>query len=156
MTKKVSKKGTTVATASTFGREDIPSMIRTINEKIAKLSPTVKTEDAEALQKIMIAGFPQIKDIKNVEDIIKAYSAVSEKDRAYSEACSSLKVSADTYPLLFGEATAEDIQGALSMRLHRIKNKVELDKLTQAKKLLEDNLSANDKLSRDLAKIAAL
>ena len=156
MTKRVSKKGTAVATASTFGRDDIPNMIKTINEKIAKLTPTMKTEDAEALQKIKIAGFPEIKDINKVEDIIKAYSAISEKDRAYSEACASLKVSANAYPLLFGEAIAEDIQGALSMRLHRIKNKVELDKLTKAKKLLEDNLSANDKLSRDLAKIAAL
>ena len=156
MTKKAKEATKEVAVVREFSQANIPTMIEEINAKIQQLSPSGESDGTASMGGKKLTGFGVLDDISTVESITKAHSSVVAKGEAYAASAKELGVDTKKYPCKIDGYAPASWAKALSSRLNRVRNKVELKRLKEAKKLLEDNLSANDKLARDLAKIAAL
>ena len=157
MTKKAKEvEATEVATVDQFSQQSIPAMIAQVNAKIKQLSPAGSSDADAKMGDRKISGYGRLDDISTVENIVKVHSAMKEKNRAYTESAKTLGVDLKKYPIQIDGYSPKTWIKALENRLTRVKNKVELAKLMEAKKLLEANLSAEDKLAKDLAKIQGM
>lgn len=148
---KVTKKGkdNTLAIAKPT-QQDIPALLATVNEKITALKGG--QEKKENTTGTTFPQFGEIKRVDSVEDLIKIQSVLTAKEEAYNKAAKNLNVDIKKYPFKlngFGsKAWASDIKSRLAV----VKNKTELKKMEQVKKLLEENLSQEAKLENDLVK----
>lgn len=151
----MSKKTTAVSTEtasdlSKLGQADVPSMLQLISEKIKNLKGGMPSGPKTTGD---LRPFGKIKDIKTVQKLIQAHSMVTNKAAAYIKSAGQCNVDLAKYPFKLDgsseKAWVTDIQAAISV----VANKVELAKLEKAKALLEENLSAKDKLAKDLKAI---
>lgn len=154
--KKVSETGVSTQTAKDLANltaADVPGLLATVVAKIKELKGGMPSETKTTGD---LPGFGRIKDITSVESLVQAHSMVVNKERVYNESAAALNVDTKKYPFRIGGSAASswvtDILGTINV----VKNKVELDKLDKIKTTLEANLSAESKLARDLASIAAL
>jgi hypothetical protein len=104
-----------------------------------------------------LTGFGEINKIDKVETLIKAYSAVKNKEKAYLEAAKEIIPEGIKRPPFklngcSGKAWMIDIKA----RVVIVANQEKLNKLNKVKDKLEANLSAEAKLQKDLADIATI
>lgn len=133
-----------------LGQENIPNMLKLIGEKIKALkgdNPTGTKTTGD------LRPFGKIKDIKTVQKLVAAHSMVVNKAAAYRKSAEMTKVDLKKYPFKLDGSSESAWVADIEVAIAKVANKVELTKLTNAKKLLEENLSAKDKLAKDLLAI---
>src|SRR4030042_75104 len=132
---------------ATLGQADIPGMLKIVLAKIKELKgnmpETSKTTGS-------LPGFGKIKEIKTVEDLIKAHSSVVGRQVAYNASAAALDVNVDKFPFKIEGSTTEEWVNDIKATINIVKNKVALDKFDQVRIKLESNLSAKMKLAKDL------
>ena len=151
-TSKGQGKSTDASVANQFTQQDIPGMLKKVTERINAL----KKGSAEKVKTTGELGdFGKIKDIKKVDTLIKAYSSVTNRAKAYDEAAKEILPTGVSKPVFKIEgSTAAEWKSDIEKRIVEVGFQQELDKLNKVKKTLEENLSAEAKLANDLKKIA--
>jgi len=118
-----------------------PDALKVINEKIAALK---HIEESVYKTNGELEGFGNIKNELKLENLIRAYSVVRAKEKAYDEAAKELGLK--TFPQFsVGSGTAEDWKKDILLRIEIINHKDTLDKLTSFKTRMEGFLSEQDK-----------
>jgi hypothetical protein len=151
MSKKTTKT-TELSTKGQFSQKDVPSMLEIINKKIAALKGSGPVENGTD------GNIPGIGSIKTMSesDLIKAASTIIAKEKAYKETYESLFSQHGKMPeFKLGSYTVKQYLSDIERQYVETKHKAELTKLEKAKKDLEECLSAEDKLAKTLASIAA-
>lgn len=132
---------------------DVPGLLETVSAKIAELQGNIPEQNKTTGE---LSGFGKIKEIEDVETLVKAHSMVVNKARVYAESAKTLGIDIKKYPFKLDDSTAEEWVIDIQRSVNVVKNKVELAKLMKIKSTLEENLSAKAKLSRDLQSISDL
>jgi hypothetical protein len=150
----VAKKSTTnVLSLDTVTQQDIPAMLEVVSKQISKLKGTTGsnvTTDAA------LPGFGKIKDIKTVENLVKAHSMLTAKNNAYKASLKELDLKESKYPFKEGGHTYKEWDKDIKHRLNLVKNEQTLKKLEEAHAILKENLSQEAKLQSDLKKIQGM
>jgi len=131
------------------GINDLPGMVEKINESLKAL----KGEDGRKHRAITthLAGYGKITDIRTVEDMIKAYASVDAKEQAYNAAADSLGIDVKAYPCKINNVTPDEWREEIKVRVVEVRNKLEIERLTKLKEILEANMSIEDKLTKELS-----
>ena len=153
------KKETGLVTKDVFdlakmGQEGIPELLQTVKAKIATLTRGVKEKSSTDGKRI--PGFPELESIDKVTILVQAYSSVDGKAKAYEAAAKAMEVNISKFPFKIDGCSAQQWKDAIKSHTSILVNKTELDKLKQIQKTLEENLSQEEKLKNDLAKIAGM
>ena len=132
-----------------LAQEDVPDMLKVVNEKIAAL----KGESEKAKQTSgEIKGFGNIYNMERPENLIRAYSSIQAKEAAYNKAVKSMKlVNAPEFKL--DGFTAKQWFQDITDRYSVVTHKEQLDKLNQVKEELSKHVSQEEKLNQSLLNI---
>lgn len=148
-------KETGVSIEKQYSQEDIPGLLANLTAKISEikkgLGDEVKTSG-------ILQGFGKIKDITTVSGLVKAYASIAEREKAYDSAAEIILASSGIKKpaLKIDGSTPAEWKADIEIRVISVGRKAELAKLEAAKKILEDNLSAADKLAKSLSDVAGL
>jgi hypothetical protein len=153
---KESKSATGLVAANHYTKDDVPGLLEKVVAQIAKLKGNMPEKPQTTGD---LSGFGKIEEIKDLQDLIKAHSSVVTKAKFYDESAAALippaagvktpKLLLDGHP---AEAWIRDIQARVMVVAHQN----ELEKLEKVKAKLEENLSAEAKLAKDLGEIATI
>lgn len=134
-------------------QDDIPAMLDKVNAQIAAFRKGLPKENKTTGS---LEGFGPIDKLDSLPNLIKAFTMVTNKARAYREACETpnllpqgikpppFKISGSSE-----SAWCDDIRG----RIVEVAHKTQIEKLTKIKATLESNLSQKAKLAKDLLEI---
>jgi hypothetical protein len=147
---------TELSTKSAFSQSDIPGLLEKINSQIAELKG-----DREKNKRITgeLGHFGKISDIKDINTLREAYTYATKMDKAISEHDDVFKAVAPTTKLpkwSEGGGNVKDWQEEILLQFREVTYKEQLDKLEKAKKILQDNLSAEMKLAESLKDVVSL
>lgn len=151
----MAKKETGLAVASQFSLENVPEMLEKVNAEIAKLKGD---KDKAPVVTESLGAFGQVSNISDASVLRDAYAFITRKASAAEE----FKAHFET---LEGAAVGEFRekghslkvwQDAIDNQYRQITFGAKLAKLEAAKKLLVDNLSAEQKFQQSIADIADL
>lgn len=119
------------------------SSIEVVNQRIASLK---HIEDKVYKTTGKVPGFSSnIQTETNVSELIKMYSSVSGREKAYNEAAADLGL--ETYPLFKLEGgTGADYAADVKLRIAIINNQATLDELNAIKKELTELMGTEDRL----------
>jgi hypothetical protein len=138
-----------------LGLQDVPNLLEIVDKKINEIKKWFPKETST--KNATLLGFGKIKDLSTVELLIKASSMILGKKKAYEEAAKEVLpeyIKVPTFKL--DGYTANEWLTDIKARIIEVYHKQELKKLQEVKKTLEENLSAEIKLARDLKKIAEI
>lgn len=120
--------------------EDVPQVLSLLDQEIAKLKTI-----SESIYKTagVLEGFGDLKQETKIENLIRAFSSVKGREKAYDDAAKHLGLT--TYPAfsVSGGNTA-DWEQDIRLRIDIITHKDKLDKLTEYKDKMSKFLSADD------------
>jgi hypothetical protein len=147
------KKEESLATKN-LGQKDIPTMLELVDEQIKQIKKGLP--DSPHTDKDL-PGIGKISTLKTVDSLLKAASMIIAKEDAYNKAAEKVLPEGFKKPLfklngVSAKLWIEDI----SARVVIVANKEQLNKLEKVKKKLEENLSAESKLARDLEEIQSI
>lgn len=135
----MSKKGEKVTTA--LARVDeVPEVLSLLDQEIGKLKTI-----SESVYKTTgnLEGFGDIKQETKLENLIRAFSSVKGREKAYEDAAKDLGLG--TYPQFsISGGTAADWKQDILLRIDIITHKDKLDKLNEYKEKMSKFLSAED------------
>ena len=152
------KKGTELSVGGTFsdlakkGQEGIPGMLEIVKQKIKELTKGAKEEESTKGKRL--PGFTEISSIDKVTILVQADSSVRGKAKAYAESAIILNVNTKKFPFKIEGCSADQWLGDIERAIVLLTNKVELQKLQETQKILEERLSEDSKLQNALEKIA--
>ena len=152
MAKKPEKKKNEVTVGTQFNvtQQDVPRLLEQVNDKIKEL----KGGDECAHQTTgELEGFGNIFNITEPSKLIKAYSSVNSRAKAYTEAATAMCIE-NPPAFKIGDATAEKWLADITKCYKSATHKQELDKLIKVKDKLETLLSEEDKIKNTLTSIA--
>lgn len=152
-TKKQQTVATLPATVDKITQEDLPSLLKVINQKISELQGDDKEDGVVASE---LPGFGRISDIKDPMVLRLAYSTVAKKAEAVDKYNDVFKAVAPTIPVKNfkeGGNSTEQWQKAILSQYKKVVFKEELSKLEKAKEKIQANLSQNDRMRADLADV---
>lgn len=152
MTKVATKQDAEVLSMATVTQDNIPAMLKIVTDQIT----TLKGGTSTSTIKVGLPGFGLVKDISDVESLVKAHSMLTAKSNAYKNSLKALDLKATKYPFKEQGHTLSEWEKELKVRLNTVKNEQALRKLEEAKTILEDNLSQDMKLQAGLKKIQGL
>lgn len=139
---------------SSVTQENIPEMLLQVNKRIAAIQGEMPEQKKTTGS---LAGFGKIAEIKDMGTLIKAYSVLLAKKKAYTEAAKALGVEPKKTPkFMLDGSSFTDWENDIKLRAVQVKYDTDLKKLTAVKKKLEENLSEKDKLQKDLADVMRL
>lgn len=137
-----------------MGRESIPEFLEVVSKKIQELKGQVK-EDPRTTGK-SLDKYGRIEDINDVETLIAAHASLGIRKEVYEKSAKHMGVSLKKYPFQAEGLPAEVWLQSIEARLSVVKHKTELERLEKIEKKLRDNLSAEDKLRKDLQDITSM
>jgi hypothetical protein len=154
MTKIKKNTETGVALKSQFTQNDVPAMLEKVNEEISKLKG-----DKEKIVRISgaLGPFGIVSSIKDIPTLVKAYSYITSKAKAYADSAEPFKSIDPSVKIpAFDEngASLKQWQEEILMQYREVTFESKLAKLKAVKEELEKNLSAEMKLAASLANIA--
>lgn len=144
----MSKKG--AATTAIAKIEDVPQVLSLLDQEIGKLKTI-----SESVYKTTgnLDGFGDIKAETKLENLIRAFSSVKGREKAYDEAARDLGLK--TYPQFsVSGGTAADWKQDILLRIDIITHKDKLDKLNEYKDKMSKFLSAEDQKSMLMQEMA--
>jgi len=134
-----------------LGQSDIPKLLEKVVAQIKAIKgdlPEVPKTTGE------LQGFGKIGEIKTVECLIKAYSSVTNRAKAYREAAKEiLPAHTKMPPFMLDQSSEQAWIDDIKNRIGIVAHESELKKLNNIKKKLEDRLSEEDKLNKTLEEI---
>ena len=137
-----------------LSQQNVPALLDLARQKLKEL----KGDSSDKDSKMATTLFPGIGDLAKQDitpsDLIKAYSAINAKEKAYLEAAQALNVSTTKYPFYEGGVTAEQWKRYIERRIAVVINKTQISKYEETIKNLELILSEEDKVKNTLNKIA--
>jgi hypothetical protein len=141
-------------TTKELGQKDIPTMLELVDEQIKKIKQGLP--DSPHTDKDL-PGIGKISALKTVDSLLKAASMIIAKEEAYNKAAEQILPEGFKKPTfkLNGVSSKLWIED-ISARVVIVANKEQLNKLEKVKKKLEENLSAEAKLTRDLEEIQSI
>ena len=131
-------KGTALATA---GDMSIPTVLQQITKQIDSLKDI---ETSSFKTSMNLAPFGNLKTIKDVPTLIKAFSIISKKEQAYNEAAKELGVT-DAPKYTEGDATTSQWKSDIQLQIRITTQKERLEELKAIKKEAEGFLDKEDK-----------
>lgn len=145
-----------VATASQFTLEQVPDLLAQVNDQIKRLKG-----DKERAAKITesLAGFGKVCDIKDSNKLIDAYAFITRKAKAHEEYAPVFQAIEPLSPLpAFTESghSLKQWQDEIEAQYRETTFESRLAKLQEAKKILEENLSREQKFVASMQNIADL
>ena len=146
----MAKKETTSNLPAKLTQADVPSLLSQVNEKIAQLKG-VSDEGNRTSGKL--EGFGNIRDIKDQSTLIKAYSSVLGRTKAYAEAAKEFEGMGEVPAFKIDGSTADQWLHDIKLQYNQVTYKDQLEKLNAVKSELEKHLSAEDKLAASLGNI---
>ena len=151
------KQSTSLTEPFKFTRDNIPEKLQQVNEFIQNIQGNLpdKPKTTTALD-----GFGKIDELKDVSTLIKAHSSVVNREKAYEASYEALK---DLLPSNYkkpvfklNDNTSEQWVDHIKNRIVTVSNEDKLRILTDMKKILEENLSKDQKFENDMAKISKM
>jgi len=140
-----------VSVKGQFTQENVPAMLEQVNKKIATLKGGAGKEPSTSGKNL--PGFGEIAKITNEAELIKAYSSVTGRAKAYADAATAMKIKTKVPAfVLDGIAPAKWLED-ITLRYQEVAFAQQITTLEKIKKTLEENLSAESKLANDLKKI---
>lgn len=145
-----------VATATQFTLEEVPSLLQQVNDQIKKLKG-----DKERAAKITssLGAFGVISDIKDPARLMDAYAFITRKAKAYEEFTPVFQEVDTLTPVkAFTESghSLKQWQDEIMAQYRETTFESKLAKLTEAKKILEENLSREQKFVASMQNIKDL
>lgn len=135
-------------------QKDVPTMLQMVTEQIKTLKGGLPSEPHTTSE---LPGFGKIVKMNKVDELIKAASSVIEREKAYKHASTIVMPKGMKVPTFkINGSTKEQWIEDITARVAVVANKTQLEKLYKAKKTLEENLSAEAKLERDLANLKGM
>lgn len=141
-----------LTTAGQFTQDDIPGMLEKVTAQLAALTKT--TNESKPTTGVCLSGFGKIEDIHDVQTLIKALGSVSGKEKSFKDTVKAEKFTFALKPLLLDGFTPDEWRISIKDRINAVINKVQIENLQNIKTTLEANLSAKDKLAKDLENIS--
>lgn len=137
-----------------LSQSDIPALLSKVVEQIKALGGAPKNK---TVTNPNLAGFGDVTQIEKTQELIKAYSSVSSKMKYYAECATEIMPVGHKVPkFTLGDNTGDEWLDLIKERLEYVANKTKLDKLKAVKSKLEANLSAEEKLKKDLGDISTI
>lgn len=145
---KAADASTGVALAGQF--DSIPTLLEAIEAKIK----TFKGIETSKFKTTMnLAGFGDLGKETKIETLIKAYSSVAGRNKAYNESAEALGL--DTFPeFVVDGGSQEDWLNDIKLRIAIITHKDELDKLKSLQSEAKTFLSQEDQKAMFFQKLA--
>jgi hypothetical protein len=136
---KTTKKAESTSTAVALSME-VPSVIAALEAKIKALDHIT---DSKYRTGGKLDGFGDIKQETNISNLIKAFSSIRGREKAYAEAAEEMGLS--TFPVFEANgSTSEDWKQDILLRIAIINHKDTLDKLTEYRNKMKEFLSKED------------
>jgi hypothetical protein len=118
----------------------VPDILKKLDEEIAKLKHVAETPYKTTGQ---LEGFGDLTKETKIPNLIRAFSMIRGKERAYNEAAEDLGLT--TYePFTISGGNGEQWKADIQLRIAVINHKDQLDKLTEYKKKFTEYLSKED------------
>jgi len=117
-----------VTTAVAIAGASIPEVIEVLNQKLAALK---HIEECVYKTNGEMKPFGNVKDEMKVENLIRMYSSIRSREKAYNAAAEELGLT--TYPVFSDNGTAADWKQDILLRKAIIEQKETLDKLNDFK-----------------------
>ena len=137
-----------------LGQKGVPELLKQVVGKIAGLTGgKVNTKTTKGTR---LPGFDEIQNITKVSVLIQAMSSIRAREKAYGESAKELNLSTIKFPFKLEGFTAKQWIDDIKVKVGTLSNKAELDKLNKIKEKLESNLSAKDKLKKDMEEVARI
>jgi hypothetical protein len=145
-----------MAKASLKKVEDVSSIVTILEQEIKSFE---HISDSKYKTSGQVEGFNNIKEETNIGNLIKTYSSVDSREKAYNNSAEEMGLS--TYPQFqVNGSSAEDIKCDIKLRISIITHKETLDKLndfkTQAKALMTKEEQKNILFSEMATFLASL
>ena len=148
------KKNELAVNLDSLGVEDIPEMLDLINKKINSLKGEFPTSGNI---NVPFPDYKLIKDINSLKDLVVIHSILSAKKEYYDKSQKVLFPKEDDFiPFSLEGYSFEEWEDEIKRRIIEVRFKEDLERLEKAKELLERNLSAKDKLRKDLQEVASI
>ena len=132
--------------------EDIPLMLEVIEKKIKALEGSKSGEIINA----PFPGYGPISEIHSISELIKMHASLCAKKEYYDKSRKNLSEDIEgfkNHTFKIGSYDFSKWDEGIRIRFKQLYYDDQLKKLTRAKEILEENLSAEDKLRQDLKKV---
>lgn len=145
---------TTLSVAGQFTQADIPALLQKVEAQIKALT---KGKEEKTNITNPLEGIGEISKIEDVSNLIKAYSSVSGREEHYQKAAKECLPEGVSVPVFkLSGHSASEWKNFIKERILEVSHKKELEKLRKIKQKLEENLSQEAKLAKDLAEISQI
>ena len=136
---KTKKEATSTSTAVALSME-VPSVIAALEAKIKALDHIT---DSKYRTGGNLDGFGDLKKETNIGNLIKAFSSIRGREKAYNDAAEEMGLT--TFPVFEANGSnAEDWKQDILLRIAIINHKDTLDKLTEYRNKMKEFLSKED------------
>lgn len=136
-----SRKAAPAATSTEIATATVPNVLTILEERLASLKH-IETTAFKAGESL--SGFGNIRQETNVKNLIKAWSSVKGRSKAYDEAAPELGL--DSYPVFEVEGySAEAWKHDIMLRIAILNHKETYDKLNSFKSQMSAFLSEEDR-----------
>jgi hypothetical protein len=129
----------------------VPEIITKLESKIKELDHIT---DSKYKTSGKLDGFGNVKEETSIGNLIKAFSSVSARAKAYAEAAEALSI--ETFPVFeLNGGTVEDWKTDIQLRIAIIQHKETLDKLQSYRDKMKEFLSKEDQKALLLEEMAS-
>lgn len=136
---------------ATLDLNNVPGIISALDDKLKSLSHVT---DSKYRTTGKLDGIGDIKEMTKIEDLIKAYSVIVAKEKAYNEAALDLDINTFKEFTVFGH-TKNDWKLDIKLRIDLINHKDTLEQLKMYKSKFEKFLSEEDQKSMLINELAS-
>lgn len=143
--------GTKKASNAIAKTGDVASVINVLDAKIKSLD---HISDSKYKTSNKLDGFGDIKSETKIDNLIKAYSSIKGREKAYTEAAEDMGLT--TYPQFeVNGSTADEWKSDIMLRIAIINHKDTLDKLTAYKEKMQQFMSKEEQKAALLQEMGA-
>jgi hypothetical protein len=133
------KTSTGVATLDQFS---IPTIIETLDKQIKEIG---NIETSSYKTNMSLSPFGNLKEVKDVETLVKAHSLVAGKEARYNESVKTLNVEGTAKPFNENGYSLKEWESDIQLQVRILTHKDRLEELKKLKKEAQQFVSEEDK-----------
>lgn len=137
-----------------FKTSDVPKMLELVKSKIQEL--TGSSDKKPSTKGVYLPGFDALENMNSLSDLIKAYSSIEGKEKAYEAAFKSMGIKTKMPKFEIEGHSANVWRKDIKLRYQEVAHKSQVEKLNTIKKTLESHLTEEEKFNKDMQNIAEL
>lgn len=151
--KKTTAATNAVSIAGQFSLEEIPVYLEQIRQQRKELEAKYGGDNNDIPSSTEIDGFGDLATIKDVSELVAAYSLITGREIAYKRSAEELGVSLKAYPFRINNVSVEKMGAYIKRRIGEVTYEDEIKEL----KAIEDNLiELSSEEDKKRAKLASL